>query len=328
MSTINIGGSSNAKLKPFQGTIANVRVTKKSLAAWEFLRATDVPLSGIRFAPEAQPGLPSDYGHVDVRLHYGAVGDGVHDDTAAIQRAFAENENRVPNEYKTVYFPAGTYLISDSVRFSRFMVVRGAGRDKSIIRLKDAAPGYDNVDAPKPAFAVGYDWPYVNRDKKMRAGNVIGNYLFDLTIDTGSGNPAALGLDFHCNNIGCVENFDIRSGDGQGLVGLDLRRPWPGPCLIKNVSVTGFDHGIAASSREYSLVFSGIKLRNQRKAAIINNENILSLENVVSDNKVPAIENRGGGLVVLINSELRGGASDANAINSQNGVDLSAERSR
>ena len=29
-------------------------------------------------------------------------------------------------EYATVGFPAGTYLISDSIRFSRFMVVCGA----------------------------------------------------------------------------------------------------------------------------------------------------------------------------------------------------------
>ncbi|MBB3209203.1 hypothetical protein FHS27_005041 [Rhodopirellula rubra] len=127
-----------------------------------------------------------------------------------------------------------------------------------------------------------------------------------------------MGLDFHCNNIGCVENVDITSGDGAGRVGLDLQRGWPGPCLIKHVSITGFDVGIAASHREYSLVFSNIRLQEQRVAGITNNGNVLSLENVVSENSVPAVRNNGGGLVVLINSQLRGGAPENVAIESEN----------
>lgn len=311
-----IGGSGAGK--PFSGLIDEVRVTETALPPWLFLRATEVELRDVRFAPEDEPTLPADYGHADVRLHYGAVGDGRHDDTAAIRRAFAENQNRVPNEYRTVYFPAGTYLISDTIQFSRFMVVRGAGRDKTMIKLKDRADGFATPGAPKPAFAVGYEWPYVDRPKKNRAGNVIGNYIFDLSINTGTANPSALGLDFHCNNHGCVENVDIVSGDGGGMVGLDFRRAWPGPCLMKNVSISGFDVGIAAAHREYSLVFSGVELRNQRVAAISNTGNVLSMENVVSDNRVPAVQNRGGGLVVLINSRLGGGKSENTAISSDN----------
>lgn len=315
LSKLSVGSGGT---KPFTGHIDEVRVTRRTLKPWEFLRASNTSLKDVSFAPEREPALPADYGHVDVRLHYGAVGDGVHDDTEAIRRAFAESTNRVPVAYKTVYFPAGTYLITDSIRFSRFMVVRGAGADRTTIRLQNRAKGYDNVDVPKPAFAVGYDWPYVNRPRKNRAGNVIGNYLFDLSINTGSGNPAALGLDFHCNNHGCVENVKITSGDGVGLVGLDLRRPWPGPCLIKNVRIQGFDTGIATGHREYSLVFSGIHLSGQRDVAIHNGGNVLSLENVVSENAVPAVRNRGGGLVVLINSKLRGGNKGTTAITSDN----------
>lgn len=311
-------GVDGESFKPFQGEMLGFRLTGQELMPKSFQRLTTTPLEGVSFAAEPEPSLPDGYGHVDVRRHYGAVGDGIHDDTEAIRKAFRENQNRVPNDYKTVYFPAGRYRITDTIRFSRFMVVRGAGRERTTIQLDDNAAGYDDVEVPKAVFAVGYDWPYVGRTKRQRAGNVIGNYVFDLAIDSGRGNPAALGLDFHCNNHGAVENVAIRSGDGGGLAGLDLKRGWPGPCLMKNVSIDGFDVGIDAAHREYSLVFSGIELRNQREVAIRNRGNTLSMENVVSENSVPAIESNGGGLVVLLNSRLSGGGETATAISSEN----------
>lgn len=318
ISRLRLGTGDGQRIKAFEGAIDSVRVTPRRLEPWEFQRATDIELTDVSFAPEAEPALPADYGQIDVRLHYGAVGDGVHDDTAAIKRAFEENDNRVPIEYRTVYFPAGTYRITDSIRFDRFMVVRGAGREKTVIKLDDNAPGYATPEVPKPAFAVGYDWPYVDRPKKNKAGNAIGSHVYDLTIDTGSGNPSALGLDYHSNNLGAVENVTIRSGDGSGMVGLDLKRGWPGPCLIKNVVIDGFDSGIEAAHREYSLVFSGVTLRNQNKAVIVNRGNTLSMENIDSDNDVPAVENLGGGLITMINSRLAGGTSDQTAVASKN----------
>ena len=46
-------------------------------------------------------------------LDFGAVGDGVADDTAAIQAAFNSIDSGV--ELKTVYFPAGTYLVNSTI---------------------------------------------------------------------------------------------------------------------------------------------------------------------------------------------------------------------
>jgi len=53
---------------------------------------------------------------------FGAVGDGVTDDTAAIQRAVTERNRCGPSACESttttpamVYFPEGTYLISSSI---------------------------------------------------------------------------------------------------------------------------------------------------------------------------------------------------------------------
>src|SRR5262249_39193699 len=50
---------------------------------------------------------------------FGAVGDGVHDDTAAIQAALNALKNTTTNTWSTLYFPAGTYRITQQLTTAR-----------------------------------------------------------------------------------------------------------------------------------------------------------------------------------------------------------------
>ncbi|MEX1015484.1 MAG: glycoside hydrolase family 55 protein [Phycisphaeraceae bacterium] len=286
----------------FHGHVTPPRLTTEPLEPWHFQRATPHDLNDVSFKPTDGP-LPQASGYVDLRLRYGAVGDGVHDDTAAIQRAFNELQNRVPTAYETLYFPPGTYLISKPLTWTRFLVVQGAGVDKTVLRLKNDAEGFGDAGAPDALLYTGWD-QWRNRTGKGNAGNVIGNYLFDLTIDTGTGNPGAVALSFHANNHGAIENVTIRSGDGTGHRGLDFSTNWPGPTLMKNLRIDGFDTGIYARAGEYSLVFENIELANQQQIAISNNGNVLSIRNLRSDNAVPVIETGGWGMVILLDSQL------------------------
>jgi hypothetical protein len=63
---------------------------------------------------------------------FGAVGDGVADDTAAIQAALASGASRV-------YIPQGTYAVSDYLRIDTPMTFFGDGRGLSTIK---AVNGY------------------------------------------------------------------------------------------------------------------------------------------------------------------------------------------
>ena len=51
----------------------------------------------------------------NVKTDYGAKGDGVTDDTAAIQQALDELKNVLTNHWCVLYFPAGTYRITDTL---------------------------------------------------------------------------------------------------------------------------------------------------------------------------------------------------------------------
>ena len=60
--------------------------------------------------------FPADSGAINIQTAYGAKGDGVTDDTAAILKAIQDNIQPVSKLNENVlYFPNGTYLVSDTL---------------------------------------------------------------------------------------------------------------------------------------------------------------------------------------------------------------------
>jgi len=80
--------------------------------------------------------------HASVK-DFGAVGDGVTDDTAAINRALYQLFCRETNSEtrRSLFFPAGTYVVDDSINIPPYATLIGEGANSSIIYLGSTATG-------------------------------------------------------------------------------------------------------------------------------------------------------------------------------------------
>ncbi|MEM9883986.1 MAG: LamG domain-containing protein, partial [Planctomycetota bacterium] len=148
------------------------------------------------------------------------------------------------------------------------------------------------------------------------------NSIEGLTIDVGAGNPGAVALRYHNNNIGYARDLTLRSSDpdGAGSVGFDMSQFLGGIALFNDLEIVGFDHGVRTATHHVNLTFERLTLRGQRVAGVLNRDKSLSIRHLRSDNAVPAVVNAtGSGQVVLLDSELVGGDPDTPAIDNRAG---------
>jgi hypothetical protein len=268
----------------------------------------------------AERTFPSDSGMVNVKSQYGAKGNGVDDDTEAIQQAISSVVHHSQTGPRIIFFPAGTYLVSRPLlekdlnsRWNSLLTLQGENRATTMIRLKDNNPLYQTAAAPAAVVV------FASQNGKPNGGgnSAFDNNIFDMTIDVGRGNPGSVALDFMGNNYCALRNVTLQSSDPNhvGAIGLALLRYASGPCLIKNVVINGFDYGIRVSNNEYSLTFEDLTLLNQKRYGIFNASNVLSIRHLFSTNSVLAVLNENSaGLVTLIGAILRGGSSQSSAI--------------
>jgi hypothetical protein len=102
---------------------------------------------------------------------FGAVGNGIVDDTLAIQRAFDEVlfggfAATQPRLRRPIYFPAGTFIISNSLKIPAYLTIIGAGVQKTTIQqtsnsyplfqLKDSSGQIDNAYGTLGAATVKF----------------------------------------------------------------------------------------------------------------------------------------------------------------------------
>jgi hypothetical protein len=163
---------------------------------------------------------------------FGAKGDGVSDDTVALNKALEGTG--------LLYFPAGTYLVSAQIKppprkggAPSRRILQGESRERTIIRLADRTPGFDDPKNRQQVIKLSWDIAQAFR-----------NSVRDLTVDVGAGNPGASALGYFASNQGSVQRVTLRAGAGSGVVGLDLDLGDNGPLSVFDVRIDGFAMGI------------------------------------------------------------------------------------
>lgn len=273
-----------------------------------------------------------------------AKGDGETDDTAAFVRAYdyvlgemdkcewnAAGPESLELSY-IIYIPNGTYLLSDTIIYSgpvraekmtrgrgegqwyfeRLVRIRFVGQSRSgtILRLKDNCPGFEE----------GSERPLLSYGRGDFNNRVAYNALRNVTINTGRGNPGAVGVDFAGANMTGIRNVRIRSEDGLGSKGLHIRIP-PTMGYHSHLWIEGFDYGIYMTPYHVTHnSFEHVSLGGQRKAGIRLVDSTTSIRRLSSRNEVPALEVVGpGAQAVLIDSRLLEGGEGKAAIDLQAG---------
>jgi len=149
---------------------------------------------------------------------FGAIGDGSTDDTAAINRALfqlycVQNNTQVR---RSLFFPAGTYIVTDTIVIPSFARMYGEGANSSIISF--------NVQnwAANTAYAQGVLVYYV-------AGNAYYRSIASVPVGL-AGNPSGLPLYWAVESL---PGYIAQTADAQGNTGVNIL------VAPQNIEVTG-----------------------------------------------------------------------------------------
>lgn len=220
---------------------------------------------------------------------------------------------------KIIYFPNGTYLVSDTISYShenlsnilmglpgyelsRQIYFKGESRDGVTIKLMDNCPG----------FEYGANKPVVSFMRAESSNVAMTNTFEDITIDIGKGNSGAAGIVFFANNTGSIKNVRIVSSDLEyrGYAGLEINQEIISGCYVKNLEIVGFQYGIRVIPARHYVTFEHISLKHQKKAGIFVNNTMVMVRDIRSTNSVPAIKIDGNlAHVIVTDGELLGGNS-------------------
>ncbi len=154
--------------------------------------------------------LPPSSAWVNVRT-LGVKGDGVSDDTSAIQHAI--------DTHDVLYFPSGHYVVRNTLMLRPDTALIGLHPTLTQIDLLDETPGYQGVGAPVPVILAP-------------SGGT--NILSGIGLFTGGINPRAVAVLWKAGEQSLIDDVRFLGGHGSGTnpynnnhtADSDLRRRW------------------------------------------------------------------------------------------------------
>ena len=215
-------------------------------------------------------------------------GDGVADDTAALQSAI---DRAGEGSGGIVFLPSGRYRISRSILVWPGVRIFGTGPSRPILVLGDHTPGFQRGLANMVVFTgakrgliphVPFPPPtVVPFDPKVFDANSSTFYsaISNVDVEIGAGNPAAAAIRFRVAQHAFLSHMDFRLGSG--FAGI-----YQAGNLIRDVHFHGGRYGIVTEKTSPAWQFTVVdsSFDGQRAAAIREHEVGLTLVNVAIRN--------------------------------------------
>jgi hypothetical protein len=199
-----------------------------------------------------------------------------------------------------LYFPKSPscYLVKKQLTvYGNYWTLLGEGPRNSCIRLA----------ANSDAFNQGTK-AYLFQTSSVSGNDNFREFIENLGFNIGVGNPQAEAVHWVNNNIGAIRNVLVWNDDSSALYGVGLEGAYPGPTLLKDVAVYGFQYGFYGKGQsEYNVTMEGVTTEGQSAHAIVSGSVKMAIRHWTSDNSVPALATVAGGAhVVVVDSEVFG----------------------
>lgn len=244
---------------------------------------------------------------VDAQRDLGAKGDGITDDTEALQRGLDISSGIGARQTKVLYLPNGVYRVTRTLTCNGGIGpwVYGESRDGVVIKLDDGVQGCTAVlrTHPRDADPGSADW--FMRD------------LRNFTVDVGN-NPDTDGIRYFATNTGILQNIRVT---GHGKVGINAGfMQLSGPNLIQDVIVEGYETGIL-SQWIWGETLSRVTIRDCRRVGLVVIANTVAAEDLIVENTPQAVRCEipnewtwWGGVLALVGGRFSGGKANFPAI--------------
>ncbi len=254
--------------------------------------------------------FPRDASVLDVKRDFGAKGDGVTDDTAALQRGIDTSCGVEKPATAVLYIPKGIYRVTNTlvVNAPTGPWIYGESRDGVIIRLADGVKDCNSVirTHPRETGPTSADWFF--------------RTLHNFTVDVGK-NPDKDGIRWCSTNTGIIQNVRVM---GYGKIGINNGFiDQSSPNLVQDVLIEGFETGIL-EQWNWGATLSRVTIRNCRKQGVYVNAATVAIEDLVVENTplglfcdYPNDWTWWGGVVALTGGRFSGGDPNGPAIHNR-----------